>query len=284
MTDCVGFPRWTADATFSGGGWSASYPVSNLGRLPLSRVARSMTVQPAQTQWRGELTKPRLVQIVALCRHNLTLGARWRVRLYADSDDVAPVFDSGLIDVWSQVLGQDEATWDGGNWWDLKYTADYIQGWAWYAPLFIPGQVTAQAFTVELVDTANPAGFVEVGLCEVASALDFPISTAFGSQVGFQSRTTVIEADGGVEYFERRAKPRTFTGAIAAVARATALSRFFEMQRQHDVDVPFFWWPTRESKKDALRTAFLARMQQLDPITQAYAAHDQIAVNYKEVI
>lgn len=100
MTDTIGFPRWTRDVAFSSAGaWSADYPVTNLGALPLARVARTTTVEPALTAFRGTLSKRRRVQIVVLCRHNLTLGAKWRLRLFSEPADVAPLFDSGLVDV-----------------------------------------------------------------------------------------------------------------------------------------------------------------------------------------
>lgn len=182
------------------------------------------------------------------------------------------------------MLTEEEADWDAGTWWDRKYAAEDIEGYPWNAPMFIPGGLSCTAFEVELVDPTNPAGFLQVGLCEVAAALDLPLSVGFGAQVGFASRTGVAEADGGVEYFERRDKPRTFSGTVAAVARTMALSKFYELQRLHDVDVPFFWWPSREVARDALRTAFLARMAQLDPLTQAYTAHDQISLNLKELL
>lgn len=284
MTDSIGFPRWTQDATFSGGAWDPRYPVANLKTLPLARVARTAGVEPAVTKWRGAFSAPRLLQLVVLCRHNLTLAAKWRVRVFAHAADVAPAYDSGFVEVWPPVLSQEEASWDGGNWWDLKYTAEEIEGEAWDARHLIAGGVTCMAFEIEVLDPTNPAGYLEFGLCEAASLLDLPIGTAFGAQVGWRARTNTVEADGGVKYHERRAKPRTFTGQIAAVHRTTALSRFYEMQRRHDLDVPFYWWPMRETESFALRTAFLATQVALDPITQAYTAHDVVVLNLEQVL
>ena len=57
-------------------------PDLNLGTLPFAKVARLTNTQVNSTLFRGTFTKPRLTEIIALCRHNLTLDARWRVRLY----------------------------------------------------------------------------------------------------------------------------------------------------------------------------------------------------------
>lgn len=284
MTDTIGFPRWTKDVTWSGGSWLTAYPAANLGTLPFAKVARSNGLAAASTMFRGEFSTPRLAEIVVLCRHNLTLGATWRVRLYEHPGDVAPIYDSGFVEVWPEVYGEDEVTWDGGNFWDRQYTPEQIAGYPFYAPMFVPGAFTVAFLTVEISDPGNPDGFVQVGLCEVASALDLPIGVAFGAQLGFESRTILTEAEGGMEYPERRSKARTFTGSLQAVARGTSLARFYELQRLHDIDLPFFWWPEREDARQVLRQAYLARFRQLDPITQAYTAHDTLALSLKEIL
>ncbi|MGE4043309.1 MAG: hypothetical protein AB7F35_00545 [Acetobacteraceae bacterium] len=285
MTDTLGFPRWTEDVTFaSDAAWDADYPVTNLGIPPFARVARTINVEPVNTWFRGSFSKPRLTEIIVLCRHNLTLDATWRVRLYEHAADVAPIYDSGFMEAWPPVYGEDEVSWDGGTWWDGKYTDEEIAGYPWYAPHYIPDGYTVEAFRVDVVDPTNPAGYLQFGLCEAASALDLPIGTAFGAQLAFLSRTGITEADGGVETFEKKQKPRSFTGQLAAVARSTSLSRFYEMQRLHDVHRPFFWWPDRTNPKNTLRTAYLARFQQLDPITQMLTAHDALTLSLKEIL
>jgi hypothetical protein len=285
MTDTLGFPRWTQDVTWSTtGDWTTNYPIANLGILPFAKVARSSNPRVNSTLFRGDYSKPRLTEIVVLCRHNLTLDAKWRVCLYEQADDDTPVYESGFLDVWPIVFDATQVTWDSGNFWDRKYTQDQIDGYPWFTPLYIDGAYTAAAFTVEISDPTNPDGYVQVGLCEVASALDFPIGLAFGAQVGFTAATVITAADGGVEYAERRQKPRSFVGALSAVDRSTALTTFYELQRLNDLDVPFFWWPDREDTQHALRLAYMARLQQLDALSQAYFQDDAIALHFKEIL
>ena len=284
MTDTIGFPRWTNDVTWSGGSWSTAYPTTNLSTLPFAKVARTADASAPSTQFRGTFSQPRLAEIIVLCRHNLTLNAKWRVRLYEHADDVQPVFDSGFVDVWPQVYSDDQVTWDSASYWDRKYTNADIAGYPWFAPMYVDGAYTVAAFVVEIADPSNPAGYIQIGLCEVASALDFPIGLSFGAQPGFITNTVVTAADGGVEYFEQRVAPRSFTGSLAAVLRTTALATFYELQRQHDVRVPFFWWPDRENTQDALRLAYMARLNALDPLSQAYFQHDSVTLHLKEIL
>ena len=284
MTDTIGFPRWTDDVTWSGGSWTTNYPITNLATLPFAKVARTTDAAAAHTQFRGTFSKPRLAEIIVLCRHNLTLDATWRVRLYEKTTDVQPVFDSGFIEVWPAVYDQTQVTWDSGSFWDLKYTDDQISGYPWFAPLYIDGSYTVAAFAVEISDPANPDGYIQIGLCEVASALDFPMGLSFGAQVGFTAATVITTADGGIDYSERKQKPRTFTGTLAAVDRSFGLTTFFELQRINDIDVPFFFWPDREDTQHTLRLAYMARNQQLNALSQAYFKNDAVTLNLKEIL
>lgn len=288
MTDTAGYPRWTADVTWSAGNWLPAYPVSNLSgqgsRPAFARVARSVTAAAADTKFRGVFSQPRLVQMVVLCHHNFSINAQWRVRLFYANGDTNPIYDSGLLDAYPVVYGAEEVTWDGGNFWDRKASAAERAGQPQDARLYIPGNLTAAAFRVDVVDRFNPAGFVQIGLCEVSAALDFPIGFLLGCQLGMTPRSVVTEADGGSEYIERRAAPRTFNGTLPAVARSTSLSSFYELQRLNGVDVPFYWWPSRDDVKNASRTAFMARLSQLDPITQAYFGYDTLSISVKEIL
>ncbi|MFY7963198.1 MAG: hypothetical protein ACOVVK_24205 [Elsteraceae bacterium] len=68
----IGFPRWTDRAAFlpDGGAYEAGYPVANLGLLPLSRVARSLSAAPAATRILAVLDNPPPRRLVAMVNHN----------------------------------------------------------------------------------------------------------------------------------------------------------------------------------------------------------------------
>ena len=100
----IGFPRWTELLTLAGGSWAADYPLANLKTLPLSRVARSADATVASTQLTATLSPARPVRLVGLCRHNLSLAARYRLRLYQDAVLSTVLYDSGWGDVWPRVV------------------------------------------------------------------------------------------------------------------------------------------------------------------------------------
>lgn len=269
----IGWPRWTPDVTWSGGSWSATYPVANLGLLPLSRVARSSSAATADTQFIGTLSASRPIRALALARHNITVGGRMRVRLYGDAARTIMVFDSGWFDVWPEVFPYETLEWEDDAWWTGKYTAAEIAGYAPTRPVWLGAVYLARAFRVEIDDTANPAGFVQIGLCEVAQGWQVSVNPSPGYAEGHRFRTEVAEALGGVRYFERRDKPRVARGTIENLSRDEAMARGFELHRQADLDQPFLFFPFPDETLHWLRTAFVARL--VDPGLIAFSSFNR---------
>lgn len=268
----VGFPRWTAEATFSATSVDAKYPAANLGTLPLSYPWRSASGALSGVSITATMPKLRKVGLVVIGRHNLSITATARVRVYRDIAKTVLVYDSGAFRVWPAVFTEDQVDWDGGRWWDRTYADDEVAGYPWYRPILVPGEEYAMAVQVDINDPDNTYGYLQISLLEVAAALQFPINFAYGAQYGYRGRTEAQESDGGTIQRRRRQKPRKFVGAIQYVSRDVALGSFLEMRRQLDIDLPFFWWPDPTDTVHGLRNAYMAHFTELD--LQTYAALD----------
>lgn len=339
--NCIlGFPRWTEDATFTGGSYDASYPVTNAGIVPLSQVARTADLLAASSTIIGTFPDVRPCRLFGLVRHNLSLLATYRLRLYADVSMTALLHDTGTVDVWPIVYPFGTVPFEDAHYFTGKYVERDIAGYNWTLPVLLPATYMARAFKWELIDptnisgqgygyTATPtvtilgdgvgatatatvtagkvtsvavtapgAGYtaatvifsgggkgygayavatcnagavtaiaikntIQFGLCEVAQAWQVSINPSFGAQEGFRARTKTTEADGGVKYFERKDKPRIWSGQIAYLPRDEALAQAFEMARQNDLDVPHLWFPYPEEPVHWLRNVYLARQTAL---------------------
>jgi hypothetical protein len=268
-----GWPRWTDKVTLTGGSWNSTYPRDNLKSLPLARVARSTDATLGSTQVIGTLDQARGVRLLALVRHNLTLAATFRLRLYSDAARTVEIYDSGTISVWPPVYPTASLEWEDDNWWTGAYTADELAGQQWVRPIWLGRLYVARAFLLEIADTANPAGFVEIGLLEVAQGWQTTVNMAYGYQEGWRFRSASVEALGGGRYFDRRDKPRLARGEINYLARNEAMSRYFEMLRQQDVTEPLLWFPFPDETIHWLRTVWLARL--VDPGLMAFTVHDR---------
>lgn len=336
----IGFPRWTDDAVFSGGSYNASYPVTNAGILPLSQVARTTDLLPASTQLIGTFPDVRPCRLFGLVRHNLSLTATHRLRLYSDAALTSVLYDTGEVDVWPIVYPFGSVPFEDAHYFTGKYVERDIAGYNWTLPVLADVTYMARAFKWEFFDSANvsgqgygytstptvtivgdgtgatatatvtagkvtsytvtapgtgyttatvvvsgggkgygayavatiggtaitaitPKNVVQFGLCEVAQAWQLSINPDFGAQEGFRGRTRTIEADGGVKYFERKDKPRVWSGQVSYLPRDEALAQAFEMQRQNDIDVPHLWFPYPEEEVHWLRNVYLARQTAL---------------------
>lgn len=258
-----GWPRWTPDITWSGGSWSASWPVSNVGSLPLARVARSSNTTLAATQIIGTLSRDRPLQLFGLVRHNLTAAARYRLRLYGDAARTILLLDTNWLAVWPEVYPYGTLEWEDDAWWTGTYSDSDLAGYTWTRPLWLGQLLLARAFLLEFDDTANVAGYVEIGMVEVAQGWQPSLNMAYGYQTGWRSRSPSVEALGGAKYFDRRDKPRIVRGDLTRLPRDEAMARGFEMQRVQDADQPLLWFPFPDEPFHWVRDAMLARL--VDP-------------------
>jgi hypothetical protein len=279
----IGTPRWTGRATFTGGSWHVTYPVSNLKRLPLSYVARSTDALAASTQFVATLSEDSPVRLIALVRHNLTLAATFRVRLYSDAGLTELVYDSEVIDVWPVVYPASTIEWEDNNWFTGKYTDEEIAGYVWTRPLWLGAVYIARAIKVEIFDATNPAGYVEVGLCEIAQGWQASVNFAYGLEHGFESRSEGQEALGGEMYFDRRPLKRLARGEIRMLPHDEAMAKGGEFFRRHDKAEPFLWFPFPDTQVHWVRDTYLARNAELPLMALARFGRDRFPFSFREV-
>jgi len=281
MGNCIlgSIGRWTNKCTFSGGSWNSSYPVSNLNVLPLSKVARSVDLNTANTQFIATLDEQRPVQLIGIANHNLSLDALIRVTLYSDAGLTNLIYDTGWQYVWPSVYTPDQLIWENDNFFSCTYTQDQILDYKpprvfWLNQVYVP-----IAIKVEISDATNTSGYTEIGLFEVAQGWQTSVNISYNSQYGFRFRTDSEEALGGVKYFDREDKPTVFQGTINYLPQAEAKAQAFEHFRQMDLDTPFIWILNPDDQINLLRDSFLAR--NLDPGLITYAAYNANTVPFK---
>lgn len=270
------FETLEPDGTFTATTEDPEYPASQLGRLPIHHVWRSAAVTPGDPVPDEELvvTFDRDVELgtVAIVRHNLSGAGTYRVRLYADVARTVLLWDSNTQPMWPTVYADGQVPWEDDNWWELTYTERERRGQTWHQRLFVPELFYGRAVVVNLSDPTNENGYMQVGLLEVAGKRQFTVNFAPGADHGMRGRSEVEEARGGTKYRLRLPKPRVFEGRIAFAVEDEALGVFFELLRQNDINVPFFWSPNPENARHYLRTDYMAHNSKLGLL--GYATDD----------
>lgn len=253
-------------ALMYGGGWRPAMPLTNLQDRRLGKLARSATAAAADTWFDADFGGPRLFRVVALVNHNLTVAARYRIRLSLNLDLSAPVADSGWQDVWPTVYPFAALPWGAPNWWTGKYPADQIEAYTGTLVFVLSNPVNARFIRIELSDPTNPEGCVEAGRMFAADGWQPVRNMSYGATLAWEARTEVQEALSGAEYFNARTPVRVARFGLEAMSEAEAMTNAFEIQRSMGVgdELLFIWDP--EDTTHALRRQFLCRMRTLSPI------------------
>lgn len=106
MANCMlGFPNRADEAALSGGAWTAGLPLANLQTRALGRPARSANLALASTKFNATFTAAKKLQALALVNHNLSLAAKYRVR----------VSNEGALLNLSPSAGSVNGAWFNGN-------------------------------------------------------------------------------------------------------------------------------------------------------------------------
>ena len=126
---------------------NVSYPIANLTTHLRGDTLRTtgLGTQQLRATWPANVS----ISAVALCRHNLTAAATWRIRLYSDAAYTTGVYDSGTITAYDSAgIGTLDAITDTSF-------VEYKNSVQWLSP------TTARSMTIDLIDAANADGYME---------------------------------------------------------------------------------------------------------------------------
>lgn len=239
-----------ATPSYSRGSWLASLPLTNLSDRRLAQVARSSDATAASTQFDVDLNASRGVALVAIPKHTMTTTGTWRVRGYTGAGHTTNVYDSGTLTPFPSGLNLED-----------------IQGLN--VPAVVLPSVSARYWFIELTDTGNPAGYVDVSRLIIAGGFQPTVNILQGSGQGLEDLTTRSETDGGAALFTVRSKRRTVVATLDEMQEAEMFTSFWKMQKQLGISGQlFFMWDSADTTYKHDR-AFLAVFKQLEPITMA---------------
>lgn len=283
MANClIAYPNVSDLATLSGG--SFVLPLSKLQNGVNRDVARTTNAANGSFVVNGVYEKARPMRVMALVRHNFTVEATYRFRLFSDAAMTVTEYDSGVLPVFDVVYTEETETWDSGNLWDLTISAEDREGLTASLIHILPETFTERAFRLEVFDTANPDGYLQAGRLFVGSGWIPVINMTYGASLGFENRALIDESIGGTEYFDERENPRVARFALPRLSDDEAMTQGFELLRKQGVtkDV-FYMWDT-EDTLNILRRSFLGRLRELPAIEHDFFNNYTMQFEIKEKI
>jgi len=271
-------------AALSGGSWQAKLPLSNLYSPSTTKRARSTNAQLASTQFRIALTEPVTLYGLQVIATNLSVAAQYRLTWYTDATFSVPVDNTAWITVGGTSINwSNPANWldwlDTNFWLGAQSTDDPDDQGVDIRHSFNP-PASIRYLKIEFDDTTNADAFIEVGHVYLGTAFIPTINVAPDPTFARVSLTTVADAIGGAQYFNRRGSRKRMTVTWQLLPREETLGEVDEIIRIHDIDRPVFVDLDPDNMLSGRKTAFLARLEQLPEarLLDAYWEDDTGAV------
>lgn len=279
----ISFPNRVDECTLSGGSWEVTLPLTNLQDRIISKVARSTDDALASTKFDAALTKDRPIRVVVLVKHNISTAGLYRIRGSLVSDFSSTVYDSGWQDVWAANSSL-TIDWEEDNYWDGLPTAEDIEGFNANLVHVLDYPIVARYWRIEIDDTTNADGYVEIGRLFMASQWQPPTNMVYGAALGYDTTTSIDAALNGTEYFDSRTNFRTFRFTLENLSYDEGHARALEAFKRLGIDNEVFIIPDPEDTTQMLRRAFLGRLKQLGALEYPYFDKTRAAFDIKEII
>ena len=256
-----------AAAVLSGGSWEATLPLTNLQEEPLAQVARSTDAVITSTIVNVDFGAQQYIYVFALPKHNLTIDALVRVRLGNDNTFAADNYDTGWVKAYPVIYPANMPLWDDPGVWDgyLAQT-DYDAGmeFGWTHVLTAP--TGGRYVRVEINDTANPDGYVELGRLVLASGYQPIINFVPGAALGYENATTSTRTDGGAVFYKASRQWRRFNCLLKYQTEDEAMVHFYEIQRMLGTSNQLFFVYNISDTTHLARRSFLATVEKLSAL------------------
>lgn len=271
---------WVSDATFSGGSWEATLPLTNLKNQQPTKIARSTNDSTASTLFVADIGRVAPVSMFALINHNLSADATIRFRLSTASNLSNPTIDATVDAIIANIVFGSQP-WGAFPWTGIG--SDVLPG-----GLVSFYQHTSSEFGqyigVNITDTGNPDSYVQIGVFKAGDPIIPSINMSYGARLKFIDPSRQSRTVGGQKYFDVKPKYRQFAAELSWMTEAEAIGSIFDMQNLRGISGGLFMiYDPDDADEIILRRAIHGTLISLDDIvtanqTPAYPYSYQIAV------
>lgn len=268
------YPNRAPAATISGGSWLAARPVTKVASDDLTDVARSTDATTASTKIRLDLGAAYPLRAVALAYTNLSDAATWVIKL-GTSAGAGDVLTTAALPAWSlatetalAAIGANE----GGLYYLRRFHNIYVH----------TASLSARYVTIELTDTANAAGYVDVGRAFVAGGYVPTVDAEIGGSDGIVSLSTLAQAESGAQWANSRRRLRRTSINLPERTQAEA-DILHDLMRYADTTEEVLYVTDTADMAKSQRYGFIGRLKELSPIQQPRYAVRSLGLSITEI-
>lgn len=273
------------EATVLGGSWSASLPLANIQNRQVQKVARSSGVTNAATQFVIDLGQARAVGVLALVVHNVSVSGRVRVTASDSAGFSTLYYDSGFVNVWpTGQIPQALLEWEEDNFWLGTISSSARAGYQSPFVHILPNPVNMRYWKVEIDDTTNADGFVQIGRVFIARGWRPAVNYSYGAELGFEDPTPIETSLSGAEFFDVRSKFRVFSFRLNFLPTAEAYGQALDLQRVAGVSGEVLLVPDSDDLGNMPARSFVGRLRNMRPISQPKPAGFDVQFEIKELL
>jgi hypothetical protein len=241
-----------ASATLTGGGWDATFVLNNLKTTDHYTPARTSGAGLTFTTFSFDLGANHVVRALALARHNLTSGALIRLRLGTTTGVLD--FDSGWVAAKPMLILSDP-TGVAPTAWGFKYNV-IVEATA---------NMTIRYGIVEINDTTNPAGYVEIGRAVLMPVFEPAQQVDYGNYSEFrQELSSKVLTDSGRQYSFAQRRLRGVNLTMPDLTQAEA-DYLHELQDKVGTTDEVLFIPDGDSMAYSQRYGGIGFLQELTP-------------------
>jgi hypothetical protein len=276
------FDSQADDATLTTGSWTTVRPLDNLKDYRLSKKARSSNLLVASTKFRFALASSAYIQAVGLMATNLSPTATWKLVVYDDATFTTWNYDSGpLSHCAAGSMPNSQIPTGAPNAGTGQPThAELLRFQNNAVHMLGSNSRYGQYCGIEITDTSNTHGYVEVGRLFVGQAFTPTKNTGYGEvELALATRSDFMRARDGTPYFTTQRPDFSIPFGLSWLTKDEAM-RALDIQRIADItgevgvvwdsaDVEYWW-----------RRQVFGNLKNLDPIKHpryaTYAAAFQV--------
>ncbi len=283
------WPNRIDEATLSSSGasWVSTLPLANLKDRILKKVAR--TAAATSVTIGVLLPTERLIGVVALVNHNLSVKATMRVKAYEGVNSATKLlFDSGAnYRVWPIIQKPKSMAWNSSNFWLGTIEEEQRQSYTPFAAYFAALNKGGQFIEITITDTNNTDGYIQVGRLFVGQWIEPEFNPGYGGIThGYVDPTEIQEVpSAGTEYFYEHAKKRTVSLSWEHLSLSDAFSGVYDAYRSQGVSREVLYaYSKNPLDANFYARMFLGRFSSLDPIGMPYFNAYSASINLQEIL
>ena len=196
------------------------------------------------------------------------------------------IYESPFIEVWpTGILPLELLEWEGDNFWLGTITQE--QRNSFQSPFInkMAEPDTARFWRVQIYDTTNPAGYVQIGRLFLARGWTPSINYVYGAGLGYEDITPVERSLSGAEYFDIRPKFRVMQFQLDYVNDTDAYDFALDLQRVAGISGEVLIIP--DGGEDPTRQpiiSYMGRLRQLSAIRQPKPTAYSVPFEVKELL